>query len=380
MIEPESTHREAVLTIAYRLMNGKRVSLARLGELRVVHENARKQGAAWYPPSEHVVFDPSRTRGENEPPSVVDFLSREIRSRLAEDGHARIDGLGVFTDNQTGIDFSAASDLLHVVNQEFAHLEAHEQPRSIEGAFAVPPVTSGSDEASRPDLQDMPPEPTEDLVVESEGEVPVPADANPDEPTPVDTHRPRSASLRERRDAQNSVRPWVVALLIVVPLVAVGVYVLVNGSDPVTQPASEPVEVPPTQPLDIAENAEGTDIVESTEMDSLEASPQELPSSTNDATQRERDTDPRDAAPSLSRGMDGYTLITASTSRESSAAAQLETLSQLNLPTGILYFDTEGGPRYRAAIGQWPSAVAADSARQALANELPPGTWVKRLN
>ncbi len=407
MIDPASTHREAVLTIAYRLMSGRRISLARLGELNVVHEGARKQGSTWYPPVDRVTFDATRTRGEEEPPTVVDFMSREIRQSLAEHGHARVDGLGVFSTEDGDILFSPSSDLQHVVNHAYAHLEAHEQPHMKEDAFAV--TKSAAEIPEQPSEPSTPSEPIEPVTdvpsepVEPATDVPGPvhepsspsSGTSPPKPeappsdtaksTPAaDRGRRSAASFRDRRAARNGSLPWVIALVVAIPLIAIGIFVAIRVSDQTPQP---------TLPI-VAEEAHEADakpdeaLQEST--DTLGSKPNESDPSTAEAEEASPQATV-EASPSsvvetpmavatLARGMGGYTLITASTSREASASALLQSLRPLNLPSGVLYFDTEDGPLYRAALGQWPSAAAADSARQALSSELPQGTWVKRLN
>ncbi|PIQ61930.1 MAG: hypothetical protein COV99_08305 [Bacteroidetes bacterium CG12_big_fil_rev_8_21_14_0_65_60_17] len=380
MIDQEFTHREAVLTVAYRLMGGKRVSLARLGELRVVHECARNQGATWFPPADRVIFDPARTQGESEPPSAIDFLSRDIRNSLAKDGHARIDGLGVFSSDNDGISFSPSGDLMHVANHAFAHLEAHDEPQPLDGALAAPDTREPDSEvpANEPESENVPvsgatvasvdtPPPSDDSVLEGAGT----------EDTPQQEHavraRPTSPrSPRDLRKPEHGLPPWAIAVIIAVPLIFLGLFAFRNDRD---------MDASNDNDADVAhvlpEKPKETSVPDSTERLVENVAPEDSESDPAPAGAEA----PESTRPSfLTRGMAGYTLITASTSEQASAEAQLETFERLNLPTGVLYFDTADGPRYRAAIGQWPSAAAADSARQAFANELPAGTWVKRLN
>jgi hypothetical protein len=74
--------------------------------------------------------------------------------------------------------------------------------------------------------------------------------------------------------------------------------------------------------------------------------------------------------------MGGYTLVVGSTLNEITARQALGQFSSLELPMGVLGYESDDATRYRIAVGHYETAALADSARAQRANELPAGTWV----
>jgi len=77
--------------------------------------------------------------------------------------------------------------------------------------------------------------------------------------------------------------------------------------------------------------------------------------------------------------MSGYTLITGSSLTQNNALTSIRAFRSLGLPSGVLSYQSEGVTRYRMAVGVYPTAASADSARQAMITDLPSGTWVLRI-
>lgn len=103
----------------------------------------------------------------------------------------------------------------------------------------------------------------------------------------------------------------------------------------------------------------------------------EPPPSATEILQQPIPPDPQIASQSeLVRGMGGYTLVVGSTMNETTARQTLLEFSRLELPMGVLGYESNDVTRYRLAVGHYESAALADSARIQWATELPEGTWV----
>ena len=75
-------------------------------------------------------------------------------------------------------------------------------------------------------------------------------------------------------------------------------------------------------------------------------------------------------------GMGGYTLIVGSTLNADTAESARRSFESLGLRTGVLPYESDNVMRYRIAVGHYPTAALADTARVRRASELPEGTWV----
>ncbi|MFT4605689.1 MAG: hypothetical protein ACI9W4_002433 [Rhodothermales bacterium] len=76
----------------------------------------------------------------------------------------------------------------------------------------------------------------------------------------------------------------------------------------------------------------------------------------------------------------GYTLMVGSSLNLSGAEADMNRFRSLGHPVALLsYPDGDGQTRHRIAVGEFATAGEADSARRAMADRLPEGTWVRRI-
>lgn len=75
----------------------------------------------------------------------------------------------------------------------------------------------------------------------------------------------------------------------------------------------------------------------------------------------------------------GYMLVVGSSLDQQDAERSLARFAPLGLPTGVVAYDEDGIVRYRMGVGIYSSASAADETRTLLADQLPEGTWVKRI-
>lgn len=75
----------------------------------------------------------------------------------------------------------------------------------------------------------------------------------------------------------------------------------------------------------------------------------------------------------------GFTLITASTTSADEARRGAESVRSFGHPVAVLAYNESRTTRFRVGLGVFPSLAAADSARLALADRLPTGTWIRRI-
>ncbi len=396
-----------VSAIAARLMRGHDIRMARIGILRSSSTPARQEDGQIWPPFVDIVLDTKPNLAESEPPVTVDFLSRQIREKLAEGQPVTVDGLGTFEQDVEGLVFHADERLRHSVNAEWGHLEPHNLPAppvlatppesSADPVPAAEPTFDGDPELEsigewdvEPVLESGPVSTTEPQSNPGTEPAPEPESSReaPSRPVPEwkelatteDTAAPKkrrtAASARLDRKREASRMPvWlmIAGALVPVLVVVLGVLLWPDASNP--NPGSTdsvPADTLQTT-ADTGDTATGTD-------DNQAEGTNPMASSSADSAI----VAPVEPAPAstfaLSRGMPGYTLILASGINERSAVALARTFDDLGLPYGVLTYPSDTGTLNRLALGQWPTVAEADSMRTVLAARLPEGTWVKRLD
>ena len=75
----------------------------------------------------------------------------------------------------------------------------------------------------------------------------------------------------------------------------------------------------------------------------------------------------------------GYMLVVGSSLELQGAQQSLTQFANLGVPLGVIAYEEDGITRYRMGVGIYETAAIADEARIKLSEELPEGTWVKRI-
>jgi SPOR domain len=76
----------------------------------------------------------------------------------------------------------------------------------------------------------------------------------------------------------------------------------------------------------------------------------------------------------------GYTLVVGSSTSLAGARAAMNRHANLGHPVGLLsYPDADGQLRHRIGVGEFATSEEADALRRSLADQLPEGTWVRRI-
>ncbi len=181
----------------------------------------------------------------------------------------------------------------------------------------------------------------------------------------------RSSHARRSGAGEAPNRKPLFIILGLLAIVAVG-WILINqfggGSDS-ADPAVAETENVTENPVVVSEDPE-VDPAGASTIPSTSEEPPPQPS-TPVATSTAASIDPNSS---------GYTLIVGSSLSRASAETEMNRFSNLGHPVALLsYPDGDGQARHRIAVGEFATADEADSARQAMANRLPDGTWVRRI-
>lgn len=361
-------------------------------------------------------FDLADGEAEHILGSFVDAVER----RLEEFGICHVAGVGSFVraPGDSRISFEPAEALIRAVNVRFADLPVYEigpgsTPRPESESPGAEPATESRSIPSRSPSPPVAPsrapeQPTErhppktDTPIPASSATAAPEADEPDQKLPATNGpsnessptKPRDSGRRSvagsrrprtrRRKSSGGVKPVWFVLPLLVALVAVAVWIM-------QRPASEPAaplaeETAPAAPESGANADADVDAGEPPPPDGLDdpAEVQTEPSA-DAGISADAEADAATAADDeareapLDRTVDGYTMIVGSSPDRTSADEQIRRFTELDLPYGVLDYSEDGSPMYRLAVGLFDSVEQADSARQAMADALPSGTWVWRI-
>lgn len=119
----------------------------------------------------------------------------------------------------------------------------------------------------------------------------------------------------------------------------------------------------------------GRDIDKNLSTDETEGNP-EAPASTAPS---ESDESGSAVYQEITADTPGYMLVVGSSLELQGAQQSLTQFANLGVPLGVIAYEEDGITRYRMGVGIYETAAIADEARIKLSEELPEGTWVKRI-
>ena len=349
----------------------------------------------------------------------VEQIVSDIRRVLDEEGTCTIEGLGTFLQDEGRVRFEASGDLLRAVNAVWEDRETFSVSHvDRDAAPSTGPAVQYDDEVEDGELDA--PDDSEVIVSTPVSELESTADDDSSEETaseevvaasvgvsdpdggaegaqsdaPAGEAKPTAPrrSLRESRNPRhrrradatrsNSRMPIIIAAGDVVILAAAAI-IFWPAVSPTDDGMADQTALDTTTAADtIADSAAVAAAADTTATAGTDA-PQtaETPATPPDETPEQvpaAETPVADTG-TLDRNSDGYTLIVASSLDEQSANRRIQPFAELGMPYGVLAYAQDDTTRFRLAVGQFSSAAAADSVRQAMADQLPAGTWVWRI-
>ncbi|MCH8276110.1 MAG: hypothetical protein IIA50_01015 [Bacteroidetes bacterium] len=359
----------------------------------------------------------------------IDSFKKDLRSS----GRIVVDGLGTFVIDDDGLSFEPHTSLQEAVNFRYGRLEVlHATPPVTAEEEPVVPDESEPDEATatEPDAIDdsetaaevveidfveildeaesTKPEPARSDVaetvdadsvvietVDADSSVAKTVDADSDVAETVDADSPtrneativkdRPAITGKERVPGKQDRSLARTLGIVIPLVlvvSVIVFTLVRstGDEPDTQALTEQDETSPV--LESTQMTGGVDDLDedaSVGIEKNQAAPGDQPPPQEEDPLTSVPEETEGVTSGLTRMSDGYTMIVGSTFSIEAAVQELSRYTEMGFVTGVLTYDDEGVSRLRMAVGQFETIEEADSMRIALSDQLPEGTWIRRI-
>lgn len=197
-------------------------------------------------------------------------------------------------------------------------------------------------------------------------------DSAPDDEYPLPPD-PASLAGPSRRPQKNVTRAWIISSLIVLILIAAGIFFLVGDRDTDEFPST----------------FEGLSAVDNTDARQPAPTSTEAPladDALQDAPPVEMEPEPPVEDPSplygdeIDTSVSNYTLFVASLPSEASANQVADQWRARGIRTAVFTESTNTGLLFRVGIGQFETIAMADSVRlhSDITPELPEGTWIRR--
>lgn len=431
-VNPSDFLRAFVLAVTERLQRGESVSLPGVGtwraardpisrRVRIAFEETATPGAPSDPALARSVAV-STGAGQDEIDARISGYAGAIASHLADTGSVLIPGIGQLSGSPGAVSFRPEPLFEEAVDWDRPAASGQPTVPSPPPADpGLPEWANGPEDRGLPDRTPAetesvePPEPEETAPAGEDTSgadqptgAPVPVAEEPEptvddgvttppvatEPEPEDAGAPApapEAPAPERRPVDtpsarrsSPVRPLLAGAAVIV-IAVVAIVLLRPGSEPAPEPTFTAEETPlPPDTLAVAAQTGSDTTTTST------TGPAVAPDSVESDSPPEASPEPATVAPPLpdpvapaGQAFDttapGYTLIVGSTTSEDEALATMRRFDELGLPLAVLAYQEDGATRYRLAVGQYASAAEADQARQTLAERLPAGTWVRRI-
>jgi len=270
------------------------------------------------------------------------------------------------------VDVDVGEEHLEAEDHSETALEATDSPQEAPHTERTEDPIEGVGTSDMAGSADSP----EKEISEATGDEPA-ADEVPIVPPPARSRSPRRYERSEGDSSKAAV--WIIGVVSLIVLIAL---IYRFGRSPAsTEPALAEQEIA-TDDSTSASLSDSSLVIAQADTDSAAgANPDEATESPTSSADGSEEPIPPDApveahSDDLVRGMGGYTLVVGSTLNEITARQALGQFSSLELPMGVLGYESDDATRYRIAVGHYETAALADSARAQRANELPAGTWV----